>query len=380
MHFGASKVQVSLHTGLLYSKGNEPISFCTISPCNYHGPEAIWAHLDPILKLIKNEFPNVIGIHFFSDGPTSQYRQKKNFYLFEHYTKTLGFSHSTWNFFEAGHGKGAADGIGGAIKRNLDMKVAYGENVPDAETAYKLLSQSDTKIKVFYVPETAINDLKEKSVELTPIPGTMNLHQIRNTAMLNTIAYRNLSCFCDSSCPKGYCSCFCVKNHNLGISKRKPKQNAYKRKDPTSESAIENKKLKVHESFEEESYCESDFSVRDTSDEETYEQWKEHIVPECNRNIAEASTAPIIQPTKKMVGEYVIFKYDEELYPGIIESVCEEGALISAMKKSLKLWKWPKTKDELLYPWDDILGCIKPPKLLSKRGLFSVPELDLLDI
>lgn len=85
MHFGASRQQFTLHTGLIYSKGRNPISFTSISPCNNHGPEAIWAHLTPVLQLVRREFPNAHAIHFFSDGPTVQYKQKKNFFLFCEY-------------------------------------------------------------------------------------------------------------------------------------------------------------------------------------------------------------------------------------------------------------------------------------------------------
>lgn len=115
MHFGASRQQITLHTGIVYTaKGYK--CFASISPNNKHGPDAIWAYLLPVLKLIRETFPGVDGIHFYSDGPTVQYRQKKIFYYFAKITKELGFPFSTWNFFEANHGKGAY-GVGGAIKR-----------------------------------------------------------------------------------------------------------------------------------------------------------------------------------------------------------------------------------------------------------------------
>lgn len=41
MNFGASKVQITLHTGVLYNKNKDPISFATISPNTYHGPEEV---------------------------------------------------------------------------------------------------------------------------------------------------------------------------------------------------------------------------------------------------------------------------------------------------------------------------------------------------
>ncbi|KAK3779335.1 hypothetical protein RRG08_028892 [Elysia crispata] len=55
--------------------------------------------------------------NYKSDGPCSQYRQKHNFYLFTKHCHDLGFTSATWNFFEAGHGKGAPDGIGSSENR-----------------------------------------------------------------------------------------------------------------------------------------------------------------------------------------------------------------------------------------------------------------------
>lgn len=219
MHFGASRQQFTLHTGVLYSKGRDPMSFTSISPCNNHGPEAIWAHLSPVLQLIRREFNNVHGIHFFSDGPTVQYRQKKNFYLFCKFTKELGFPFSTWNFFESAHGKGAADGIGGAVKRKLDSFVSYGSDITDAESAYRLLKETETKIRLFYVPEIHEN----VNTQLCPVPGTMGIHQLRNSDSENNIYYRTLSCFCDKASIPGYCQCFDIKEHNLK-NIQKPKQ------------------------------------------------------------------------------------------------------------------------------------------------------------
>ena len=39
-------------------------------------------HLEPVLDEIKYHFPSVNIIHFFSNGPISQYRQQLKFYIF----------------------------------------------------------------------------------------------------------------------------------------------------------------------------------------------------------------------------------------------------------------------------------------------------------
>ena len=49
-HFGGSRNQVSLHTGIMYTSQEKPLPFATVSPNREHGPAAIWAHLKPILE------------------------------------------------------------------------------------------------------------------------------------------------------------------------------------------------------------------------------------------------------------------------------------------------------------------------------------------
>lgn len=80
----------------------------------------------------------------------------------------------------------------------------------------------------------------------------------------------------------------------------------------------------------------------------------------------------------KEVGQHVVFTYENKHFPGKIIDFDENGATISSMQKSLKSWKWPDKADILYYKWDEILGCIKPPKKISKRNYYSVPELGLL--
>ncbi|XP_058628850.1 uncharacterized protein LOC131538763 isoform X2 [Onychostoma macrolepis] len=82
VHFGGSHQQATLHTGVLYTAAQKnPIAFCSISPSRRHDPPAIWAHLDPVLDMVQSRFLQVTQLHFVSDGPATQYRQKGNFLL-----------------------------------------------------------------------------------------------------------------------------------------------------------------------------------------------------------------------------------------------------------------------------------------------------------
>ena len=95
-HFGGSHKQVTMHTGMvtclwLYVGQNDPVSFCTLSDSRQHDPVKIWKYLEPVFQLIKSNFSDVQVVHFYSDGPTTQYRQKKNFFFFSSILFHLGF-------------------------------------------------------------------------------------------------------------------------------------------------------------------------------------------------------------------------------------------------------------------------------------------------
>jgi len=86
-HFGASQQQFTLHTSVVYKADRSYWSFASISSSLQHGPPGICSHLDPVCD--KRRLSRRVT-HFFSDGPTTQYRNKTNFYLSS--TKLLAFT------------------------------------------------------------------------------------------------------------------------------------------------------------------------------------------------------------------------------------------------------------------------------------------------
>ena len=102
VHFGASRAQITLHTGVLYSYGRAPQTFCTISEVTEHGSIPILAHLRKILEPYVAENPEVTTIHFLSDGPSTQYKNKIMFGLIA-VTRSEIFPQLksiTWNYSE----------------------------------------------------------------------------------------------------------------------------------------------------------------------------------------------------------------------------------------------------------------------------------------
>ncbi|XP_033736384.1 uncharacterized protein LOC117324573 [Pecten maximus] len=216
MHFGASQRQISLHTGVAYV-AEKTFSFCTASDCLKHGPAAIWAHLHPVISNLKEE-SGAKRIHFISDGPTTQYRNKHNMYFFSQKIYQYGFEGGTWNFLEAAHGKGAADGVGAAVKRLADRSVLVtGKDIMSASDIKGLASE--TKVSLYTISEEDISNIEaDIPSNIKPIPKTMQIHQLV-TKTRGNVLHRVLSCFCGGEFLE--CICFTPSTtvFNIEVSK-----------------------------------------------------------------------------------------------------------------------------------------------------------------
>ena len=115
-----------------------------------------------ILKMFVPEMlkigPDLTYIHYVTDGPTSQYPNKTLFRLVASHSRIYGGINATWQYLEAGQGKGPCDAIGGIVKRKADEFVKAGnQSAEDFEKQandndsgvirYRIYSGSDTEKK-----------------------------------------------------------------------------------------------------------------------------------------------------------------------------------------------------------------------------------------
>ncbi|CAH1997473.1 unnamed protein product [Acanthoscelides obtectus] len=202
-HFGGSRTQICLHTVVVYTKAKIQC-YATMSENLSHNVPVMWAHLKPIMELLPSSVEN---IHFLSDGPVTQYRNKDMFFYLACKLTDLypNISEFTWNYHEAGHGKGAPDGVGGTCKRTADKLVAYGSDIPTIEAFAKAIEEHCPGIKTFVISEDDIEQQKSiidaNRLQIKPFVGTLKVHQIRGNAFLcRKVLMKRLSCFCSSMC------------------------------------------------------------------------------------------------------------------------------------------------------------------------------------
>ena len=84
-----------------------------------HDAGTVFAILKKVIPSIKSAVGAFNQIHYWTDAPTSQYRNKTIFSVVSRHEEAFG-TKAVWNYLEAGHGKGPCDGIGGTFKRLAD--------------------------------------------------------------------------------------------------------------------------------------------------------------------------------------------------------------------------------------------------------------------
>jgi hypothetical protein len=344
VHFGASHEQCTIHDGVIYTKSEE-YSFATLSNSPRHDPVAIWTYLKPVLSWLLTD-RNIESLHFWTDGPVTQYRSKKNFYLFSTVLKQWfpQLRENTWNFSGAGHGKNAADGVGGAIKRSADALVAMGTDIPNAQTLFNKLSEKGGKIQLFYTPAREIADADNDiniPVNLTMAAGTMRIHQLGSRES-SKIWFRNFGCFCAADSGVARCDCYDVSTHSFNIEEKEP------------ENRIEN--------------------TRKTSDESAFNKSTDNSGSGDRSNL---KIDGIDLPNLVDRWVIVIYEFDGRPYPGLVTSYDaeEDEIYVSVMRqKGENTFNWPEQEDIVPYGLESVRCVINEPTKHRRHFRLAVPD------
>ena len=169
-----------------------------VSDVNHHNATAVTAILKKLVPEVKFFSPEVTHIHYWTDSPSSQYRNRFMFNIVANHADYFDNIKASWNYFECGHGKGPCDGIGGTSKRTATQAIKQGKaTIQDGHDFFTWASANEKSIQyMFYSQDdydaasTSLASLKHKAV-----PGTMKLHAVRS-AGCGVIHVRETSCYC----------------------------------------------------------------------------------------------------------------------------------------------------------------------------------------
>lgn len=214
------KCSVTLHPVVIYTKDKENMvghtSYIYVSDTPAHNSGTVYAFLKRITDTLKQTRPEIECIHYVTDSPTSQYQNKSMIYIVANHHDLLGLR-ASWQYWEAGHGKGPCDGVGGTSKRLADLAVKRQIAVIQSAEDYFHWGDSagNSQIKYVFVPKEECDQSQAQlsSLSIKSIRGTLDLHSV---VQLNNgkVGVRNTSCFCNECFQNGVfktgCEGWCV--------------------------------------------------------------------------------------------------------------------------------------------------------------------------
>ena len=173
--------QVTLYTACFWygtPDGKTAIkTYVIVSDYLNHDKYAVAVFNDLLLDNIKSIAPKIQVLNIFSDGAGQHFKQRF----------TLSYASSAsipinWHFFATSHGKGAVDGIGGTIKRNVYDGVRAGRFAPvDAKSFAECATTVSEKIHISFVPAVSIHEKKEELDSFwNSIPKIPDIHKIHS--------------------------------------------------------------------------------------------------------------------------------------------------------------------------------------------------------
>ena len=146
-------------------------------------------------------------IHYWTDSPSSQYRNRFIFHTVAKHQEMYAISVS-WNYFEAGHGKGPCDGLGGSTKRLADEAIRQGKTViQDAKDFYRWsITSSMYQVSFLYIEKERCEKKREdlKNVKIKPVKNTMKIRAVIGISASELLT-QSTSCYCLDCIRGDYC-------------------------------------------------------------------------------------------------------------------------------------------------------------------------------
>lgn len=179
--------QVTLFTVAVWTKDSSCNTICTshviVSDDRSHEKKQVAVFVNKVLNtFIKEYHPSVNEVHMFSDGPSSQFKNKFIAQLLDSFTR----SHHLrlfWHYFATSHGKGAVDGIGGSVKRMVWTAVSTRKVQPVINAkGFADVAKGRSKTSITLITSNEISktsealDLDQYFKKAKAIPGISKFH------------------------------------------------------------------------------------------------------------------------------------------------------------------------------------------------------------
>jgi hypothetical protein len=212
--------QVTIHPMVVHFKDiDENIqthSYIGISDQTTHAAPMTFAFLKKLVPELKHKLPDLQVIHYVSDSPASQYRNKNIVKIISEHPQLFNGIQCSWDYLESGHGKGPCDGIGGSIKKGADTAVKSGELIGDAHDFFRWAENYSPRMTCLFVNNGEVQLASRHFSNCPVVKGLSKVHTIRSHEGM--LWMRDTSCY--EPCCIGQLTCpgwLCTQIPVLGI-------------------------------------------------------------------------------------------------------------------------------------------------------------------
>ena len=351
-----NQTTVTLHPAVAYFRSDHGVlehkSTIVVSDEMGHKASTVVAFIDEIIPILKGIDNNVQRIHYWSDSPTSQYRNKHILDIVANHEERYGIK-ARWNYFEAGHGKSVCDGLGGSCKRLADEAMRSGKaRIQDANDFFKWATNSNMKnVKFIFVSadKCAETETTLKKNPVRPVKGTMKIHGVVGLGH-SKIKIGEVSCYCPVCIAGNTCDMWIdeqtrsVDSLNIDIQKRGTDET-----ETTMNGQLQERNENAHlKEIQTETVDPTETEQSEPQNEKRYK-----------------------------VGDHVAAVYEGRWYLGEIVDEDDDDYEVKFMEEKKRLFQWPRQDDIIWRSPAQILMKINAPEATGKyRRMFKLEEAE----
>ncbi|XP_050500497.1 uncharacterized protein LOC126880583 isoform X1 [Diabrotica virgifera virgifera] len=326
-----SHQQVTLFTACVWT-GSATSSYTIVSDDLSHQKLSIKVFLYRIIEDILKRFPNLEKLSIFSDGPSSQFKNKYTAGLLCSMQKHFKIDFD-WLFFATSHGKGSVDAIGGAIKHRVWIKIKSRQRtISNPFEFYECAKEEIKGTHIIFLPEEDVQnhaqEMEKKWADIKSIPDIRQCHYFMPYDSTSILVARTAKSL--------------MTKHI--ISKEAEE-------DLSRQLDLKQRRLRYEDVY----------SSSDSDDDK----------------MCTPTALPVGEET--VVGSWVGVIYDSQWYPGIVENKSEKDITVSFMARVGQRFFWPSKPDIQTLHHVNIMCRIKePPHPVSNRH-FEINGVSLYD-
>ena len=191
---------ISIHPMVVHYQDEEGvlqhISFVGLTEEGKHSAPTIYTFMKSFIPKLQEHLPNLKVLHYITDSPSSQYRNKTIAAILARHVSLFGIR-ASWTYLESGHGKGPCDGVGGGIKKMADNAIKKGETITNVDEFHQVIGEKESKMKLIRVSSRDIQETRDElnTWDIITCDGIGSAHAL--WSVRGSMMIRETSCFQD---------------------------------------------------------------------------------------------------------------------------------------------------------------------------------------